>query len=830
MKQPRHQHRHTIMSFIDPAFPPAPPATTPDEAARLAALRALSVLDTPPDPALDTITRLAADRFRTPIALVSLVDADRQWFKSRFGLNADQTCRGSSFCGHAIAGEAVMVVLDTAADPRFHANPLVTGDPHIRFYAGAPLVLESGHRVGTLCLIDTARRDRFDAHEQDILALMAGQVVGLLEATQVRQQQHISQLIAETTSDAFVCSDPHSRIILWNRGAETMFGWSAAEAIGQSLELIIPNRHRQAHHHGMAGMRAGGAAKLIGQSVEVPARCKDGREIPVELSLAMWPAPGVGEPEGFAAIIRDVSARQQAEARLARQAAAIEAAEDGIALTDANGCFQYMNPAHARMFGYETIEELIGCQWSSLYHADEAQWIRDVVMPVLGAKGQWRGETRGRKRDGSAIEQEISLSLSQEGGIVCVTRDVGQRRAMEREGAQLREQVMLAQRQEVVGQLASGIAHDFNNVIAAIASTAEQLRTSGDDRVRQQALRIRSAATSASGLVDKLMNIGRRTPNLKLIDLRRTVWNARDLVAPSLADPLHRIELDLPGSPLLGMADETEVTQVLLNLVLNARDALEAGEVGRIKLEVMPALAYQPEGTVVAGSVPNVPAAIIRVSDTGCGIAQDDIVRVFEPFYTQKGADGTGLGLAVVAGIIAGNRASLAIQSWPGCGTVFEVCWPLEPILDDQVDDSAAEGTTGLRLTGHSVLIAEDEPAMLDHLVALFQDLGMTVVACTRPEDALVQLRADAAAWDLLVTDYLMPGMTGAQLAEAARQLRPDLPVLLLTGMPRGPQLQERVSGQYDAVLAKPVNAASLEAAAATALAAVRDRHRPRAF
>ncbi len=814
------------MSLIDPTVPPALRPTLPDEAARLAALHALAVLDTPPDAALDTITRLAADRFGTPTALVSLVDADRQWFKSRFGLDANQTCRSDSFCGHAITGDAVMVVLDAAADPRFRANPLVTGDPHIRFYAGAPLVLESGHNVGTLCLIDPAPRKRFDAHEQDILALMAGQVVGLLEAARLRQQQRISQLIAETTSDAFVCSDPHSRIILWNRGAETMFGWSAEEAIGQSLELIIPDRHRQAHHHGMAGLRARGPIKLVGKTVEVPARCKDGREIPVELSLGMWPAPGLCEPEGFAAIIRDVSARHHAESQLARQAAAIAAAEDGIALTDANGCFQYMNPAHARMFGYEAVDELIGCQWSMLYHADEAQWIRDVVMPALGARGQWRGETRGRKRDGSAVEQEISLSLSEEGGIVCVTRDVGQRRAIEREGAQLREQVMLAQRQEVVGQLASGIAHDFNNVIAAIASTAEQLRICGDEQVRQQALRIKSAATSAGGLVDKLMNIGRRTPELKLIDLRRTVWSARDLVAPSLADPLHRIELDLPGTPLLGMADETEVTQVLLNLVLNARDALRAGEVGRIKLEVMPALSYRPEGTVVVGSVPDVPAAVIRISDTGCGIAPDDIARVFEPFYTQKGADGTGLGLAVVAGIIAGNRASLAIQSWPDCGTVFEVCWPLEPIRDDQVDDSGAQGATGLRLTGQSVLVAEDEPVMLDHLATLLQDLGMTVAACARPKDALAALRANPAAWDLLVTDYLMPGMTGAHLAEAARQLRPDLPVLLLTGMPRGPQLQERVSGQYDAVLAKPVNAASLEAAAATALAAARDRHR----
>lgn len=810
------------MSSINSVTPPA----LPNETERQSALRDLHILDTPPDPALDVITRLAADRFGTTTALVSLVDADRQWFKSRFSFETSETCRRDSFCDHAITSDGVMVVLDATADPRFRANTLVTGNPHIRFYAGAPLVLENGHKIGTLCVIDPAPRADFDAHEQDILQLMARQVVSLLEGARLRQQQRILQLIAETTSDAFVCSDPESRITLWNRGAEAMFGWSSAEAIGQNLNLIIPDRHRQAHHSGMAALRARGPIKLVGQTVEIPARCKDGRELPVELSLAMWPASDVGAPEGFAAIIRDVSARKQAEARLARQAAAIAAAEDGIALTDANGCFQYMNPAHARMFGYEDDEELIGCPWTRLYHADEAQWIRDVVMPALGSTGQWRGETRGRMRDGSTVEQEISLSLSDEGGIVCVTRDVGQRRAMEREGAQLREQVMLAQRQEVVGQLASGIAHDFNNVIAAIAGTAEQLRSAGDDRVRQHALRIQSAASSASGLVGKLMNLGRRTQTLKLFDLRRTVWSARDLVAPSLADPLHRIELELPGTPLLGMADETEVTQVLLNLVLNARDALRVGEVGRIKLEVMPALAYRPEGTVVVGSVPNVPAAVIRISDTGCGIAANDLEHVFEPFYTQKGADGTGLGLAVVAGIITGNHASLAIQSWPGCGTVIEVCWPLEPVRGDEADNNDADIPVGQRLTGLSVLIVDADRAVLDHLVSLCRTLGIQTLACARPEDALAALESGVSPWNLLVTDHTMPGMTGDRLAEAARELQPDLAVLLLTGLPRARQLQERVSGQYDAVLAKPVNAANFEAAAASALATARERHR----
>jgi PAS domain S-box-containing protein len=815
---------------------PSQPPVLPDEPTRLAALEALCVLDTAPDSELDVITRLAADRFDTAIALVSLVDADRQWFKSRHGLAARQTCRRHSFCGHTIVSDNVMVVHDASSDPRFAENPLVTGDPNIRFYAGAPLVLADGHRIGTLCVIDRAPRARFTSRDADILTLMAGQVVALLESRRIRHDQRISQLIAQTTTDAFVCADADSRITLWNRAAETMFGWSAEEAIGQTLDMIIPDRHRAGHHAGVARLRTSGPIKLVGRTVEVPAICKAGHEIPVELSLAMWPAEGdgAGGPEGFAAIIRDITARKQAEdervvteARLARQVAAIEASDDGIAITDADGAFIFMNRAHATMFGYDAPEPLIGRQWSALYDPLEADRIREEAMPILFSAGQWRGETQGRKRDGSPIEQEIALSLSPEGGIVCVTRDVGDRRVAEREKARLREQLMLAQRQEVVGQLASGIAHDFNNLIAAISGTAELLRNTENEKVRHHALRIQSAASTAAGLVEKLLTLGRRVPHPRLVDLRRTLWDVRDLVAPSLTDPLHRIELELPPSPLMALTDDTELNQVVLNLTLNARDALPPGQVGRIKLEVIANQEYRPSGEVVVGTLPQVPAAVIRVSDTGCGIAPDDLKRVFEPFFTHKGEAGTGLGLAVVAGVIASNDGALAIQSWPDCGTIFEVWWPLQPA---DADTQGAPGTmlaAGNVLAGKTVLVVDDNPTVADTLVAMLEEVGAEVGPCIDPHDAITALSDDAASWDLVITDYDMPGMNGAQLARALRKVRDDLPILLLTALPRVHQLHQNQIGLFDGVIGKPTGTTQLAVAAAAAIEAARARSTP---
>lgn len=803
-----------------------------DEPARLAALAALNVLDTPPDRELDVITRLAADRFNVQIAIVSLVDAERQWFKSRFGLATTHTCRSHSFCTHAIAGEGVMVVSDAALDPRFATNPLVEGAPHIRFYAGAPLVLKSGHRIGTLCVIDPVPRQAMSQHDRSILMLMASQVVDFLEAREIRQQQRISDLIASTTTDAFVCADAYSRITLWNRAAENLFGWSAQEAIGRSLDLIIPDRHREGHHGGVARLRSRGPSRLVGQTVEVPASSKDGREIPVELSLAMWPAEGdeSGEPAGFAAIIRDISARKlgeaeraATEARLARQVAAVEASDDGIAITGADGDFIFMNQAHAAMFGYDEPEALIGQPWSILYDAEEADRIAEEAMPILFEQGQWRGETKGLRRDGSVIEQEIALSLSPENGIVCVTRDVGDRRAMDREKARLREQLMHAQRQEVVGQLASGIAHDFNNLITAISGTAELLRNLADERVLHHAVRIQSAATTAARLVEKMMTLGRKVPHPKLVDLSRMVRDVRDLVAPSLTDPLHRVELSLPTGPIMMLTDDTELNQVLLNLVLNARDALRLEETGRIRLEVLLGDGREPEGKLVIGTVPKVPSVTIRISDTGCGIEPEELGKVFEPFFTRKGDAGTGLGLAVVAGIIAGNNGALTIQSWPSVGTIFEVWWPLQAHQSDTTAPGEGLDLNG-GLTGKTVLVVDDNPAVVDTLAAMLEEVGAEAGPCLDPRDAITAIKDDAAMWDLVITDYDMPNMNGADLARRLRKLRPDLPIMLLTALPRIHQLHQKEVGLFDAVLGKPAATGQLAASAAAAMAAARER------
>lgn len=799
---------------------PAP--VPPDEPRRLAALAALDVLDTPPEAEIDAITLLAADRFDTAIALVSLVAQGRQWFKSRVGLEACETERAVSFCAHAILSDAVMVVPDARADPRFADNPLVTGAPHIRFYAGAPLVTRDGARIGTLCVIDSAPRAGFSARDARALDMMARQVVGHLELRQLRKSERISHLIGETTSDAFVCADPDSRIIHWNRAAEAIFGWTAAEALGQPLDIIIPDRHRAAHHAGMAGVRRGVPTKLVGTTVEVPGRRRDGSEVPTELSLGMWPDEASGQPAGFTAVLRDVSARKAleaeraaTEARLAEKLAAIEASNDGIAITDPDGRYIYMNSAHAAMFGFAAPAEAIGRAWHELYTPEEVRRIEEVAFAALDRDRRWRGETTGRRLDGSAVAQEVSLSLGENGGIVCVTRDIGARLEADRERELLREQLLVAQRHEAIGQLAAGIAHDFNNLLAAINGSASLIVAEGNEAARRHAERILAAGASAAGLVDKMLNLSARRREARRVDLGATVAGVCDLIKGSLP-PRHRISVMAPPDPVIAVTDPTELMQVVLNLGINAREALPKDMPGSIEVGVVP-YAGVLEGEIVVGEPPEGPAALIRVADTGRGIAPADAANIFRRFFTGKTDGGTGLGLAVVSGIVAAAGGAVALRSAVGQGTVFEVLWPLQ--------EAPAAGPAALpdragSLAGRGVLVVDDNAAMVEVLGEMLGRAGAEVGPCVDPADALAALREDPEAWALMVTDYDMPGMNGAELARAARRLHPGLPVLLCTALPETRPGSAREAALFDGVIRKPVTLERLVWAAGQAIAA----------
>ncbi|TXM95047.1 EAL domain-containing protein [Methylobacterium sp. WL116] len=291
------------------------------EDARVAALAEYDLIGSAPAPAFSQIVNLAARLFQVPTAFVSLLDRDRQVFHAKVGLSLCETSREVAFCSHTIAQNDALVILDAALDPRFHDNPLVTGPPHIRFYAGIPLRAPSGNAVGTLCLADTQPRNGFSDEDRQTLQQLADLTLDRLEMRRLEVAQRASQSrfvqIASTSPDGIVCADAKGRINFWNVAAERLFGHTAAEAVGQPIDLIVPERMRGGHGGGLHRVAGGGKPRLVGKTVELPARHKDGTEFPIELSLSQWQEEGRAT---FGAIVRDIRERRANEEHLFRLA------------------------------------------------------------------------------------------------------------------------------------------------------------------------------------------------------------------------------------------------------------------------------------------------------------------------------------------------------------------------------------------------------------------------------------------------------------------------------------------------------------------------------
>jgi PAS domain S-box-containing protein len=521
---------------------------------------------------------------------------------------------------------------------------------------------------------------------------------------------------------------------------------------------------------------------------------------------------------GHVGLWTDITELKLAEKRaLADRATAMEASQDGIAITDADGCFLYMNEACCRLFGFASNAEPIGRHWSTLYTEENAAWLAQHAVPILHATRRWSGEVQGRSVSGRMIDQDLSLTLKDDGGMLLIVRDISEKRHASAERDRLQEQLQLAQRREIVGQMAAGLAHDFNNLLATIAGSATLIEVAvdkgGDPQVG--AARILAATDQAAALVKRLFTLGGRPTDRVKIDLRKSVSEAADLVKASLRAPVSLVT-QIPAEPMIAMADPTDVLQVILNLAINARDAM-SGRSGQIMISLEPATAQDMARPMVVGTADPLASYVrLTISDTGPGIPQDVADKVFAPYFTTKGDKGTGLGLAVVASIVLSNQGCVQLETALGQGTTFTVYWPFDAMQARPMGPVPAGGLTG-ELRGKTILVVDDQQDVLDVLSAFLEAAGAEVAPATIAGDILDAVRDDPEAWDLLITDYDMPLMTGAELARAVRAHAPSLPVLLVTALPG---IDGRSGSLFDFVLGKPINREALIAAAEQAMTA----------
>lgn len=521
-------------------------------------------------------------------------------------------------------------------------------------------------------------------------------------------------------------------------------------------------------------------------------------------------------PDGGRVGLRfDITALKLAEQRaLADRSAAMEASQDGIAITDAEGRFLYMNRAHQAMFGFATEAEVIGKPWSTVYGPYEAKWIQGNAMPALFANGRWTGELTGRTTAGQPVDQDVALTLNKDGGILWITRDISTRRREAAERERLREELHLAQRREVVGQLAAGLTHDFNNLLATIAGSASLIETAADPGsvIAIGANRIEAATAQAAGLVKRLLAMGARPADRQTLDLRQPVRDATELARASLKSP-HRLSLFLPPDPINATVDPTDILQVVLNLIINARDAM-GQQAGDIAVKLAEASTADLSSPFAAGKLDTTRRHVcLSITDTGPGMDPDLAASVFKPYVSTKGDKGTGLGLAIVASVVTANGGAVCLETAPGLGTRFAILWP----VTDQTHATAPAPVTGItgRLDGRTILVVDDQKNVLDVLTAMLEAAGAEVAPSTEPADILAAVEGDPTAWDLVITDYDMPGMNGSELALAVNAHAPQVPVILVTALAG---IAGRAGAGFDTVLAKPVDRAALVMAAETAI------------
>jgi two-component system, cell cycle sensor histidine kinase and response regulator CckA len=615
----------------------------------------------------------------------------------------------------------------------------------------------------------------------------------------LRESEARFRTLFETSPSGMDIVDRDGRIVLTNAALEDLLGYDKEElASMQFPELTHPDdRGDDARFNAemLDGLRS---------SYEREKRYirKDGGEVWVHLTVFALPDPS-GRRQLSIGTREDITERKRNEEALARSEAQaramLDTALDAIVTIDGEGLILEFNRAAERMFGRARADAMGERINTLLPEGDNPHFARYLQTRDPADLG--RRELTVLRSDGTEFPAELALSVMDAGDGPVFTgflRDLSEQQA-------LQAQLIQSQKVEAVGQLAGGIAHDFNNLLTAISSYADlaegALDATSDSRLAESVSGIRGASDQAARLTQQLLAFSRRQV------LKPEILCANDVVeehVPMLRRLLgEEIDVRLSLAPSLAASeiDPGLLSQVLMNLAVNARDAMPAGGVLTIATENV-----DLRGAQTIGGPGNGPHVMLSVTDTGDGIDDATLERVFEPFFTTKDhGKGTGLGLPTVIGIVEQSGGRVAVQTEAGVGTTFTVYLPL---VDDAVTfRETPEAPPVARPPGHErILLVEDNEIVRGPVTLLLEELGYDVVPAEGPTEAL-ELAADGAPIDLLLTDVVMPGMNGRQLAERLRELRPELKVLFMSGYTDDAVIARGVIDHEMAFLQKPFGA-----------------------
>jgi PAS domain S-box-containing protein len=591
------------------------------------------------------------------------------------------------------------------------------------------------------------------------------------------------RLLVEGVVDyAIYMLDTNGVITNWNRGAERMKGYASSDIIGRHFSIFYSPQDRQLGLPARALATALAEGRFEAEGWRV---CKDGSRFWASVIIDPVYEEG-GELIGFAKITRDISERKAAEDALADSERQFRMLVSGVVdyslfMVDPNGIVASWNAGAEKIKGYQA-EEILGQHISRFYtEADRAAGAPMKALHAAATKGRFETEAWRVRKDGTLFWANVVLDAIHDEtgalvGFAKITRDITDKRAAQQQLQRAHDQLAQAQKMEAIGQLTGGVAHDFNNLLMVVSGQAEILRTRiGEDARALRALdAIAASAKRGEELTRHLLSFARRQRLDSMpLALSDQFAKLRELLAASLPPS---IQLVVDASPELWTitADASELELALLNMVVNARDAMPDGGTITIAAENVTLAEGEIEEDLSGEFV------ALTVADSGQGIPPDILPRIFDPFFTTKDVDkGTGLGLSQVYGFAQQSGGRIVAASELGRGTTFTLYLPRsagEPVAALPID--GVEPVTGV-----SILVVEDNPEVADTAVGLLEELGHRVTLATSAQAALKALAAMQDRPDLVFTDVVMAGaLDGLGLARKLRADYPGLPVLLATG------------------------------------------------
>jgi PAS domain S-box-containing protein len=657
------------------------------------------------------------------------------------------------------------------------------------FYAGRLYGLCAASFVLAVLLVDNVA---LQAQMSRLVRSMRREAAFVRDQHKVRER--LFSAVVESSSDAIITNALNGTITGWNSAAERVFGYSEQEAVGQHISLVVPP-HRLDEIADLLGRVTKGERIDGFETVRIH---KDGRNIDVSLSLSPLRSAN-GDIIGVSRIARDITENKQTQSALSREIEErqriFETSQDLILVTDSVGNFVQVSPSVAHILGYEP-EEMIGHSAVEFIHADDLESTRQEMRAARRGLQVRSFEARYPHKDGHVVTLNWMGSWSEPvRRHFFIGRDLTDKRAAE---AQMRQ----AQKMDAIGQLTGGVAHDFNNILTVITGTIGILADAVADRPELVSIAklIDDAAERGAQLTKHLLAFARKQPLQPLeIDINSLILEAAKLLHPTLGEHIE-ISPKLSDDAWPTLVDPNQLTTAVLNLSLNARDAMPRG--GKLTLETDNVHLDQDYASMNSEVAPG-DYVMVAVSDTGTGIPAALMEKVFDPFFTTKEVGkGTGLGLSMVFGFVKQSGGHIKIYSEEGHGTTVKIYLPR----------SSGQGQTALDLSSsaevkggsETVLVVEDDMLVRNYVMTQVASLGYATLEAANATEAL-KIIEDGRHIDLLFTDVIMPGpMNGRQLVDEALRRRPSLKTLFTSGYTENAILHHGRLDEGVLLLAKP--------------------------